>query len=302
MKRVSLPARASNPKRRIRWGSVVAGCFLSAGAMWLSPDLSAQTLRTLTTSRQLRDERQLSAKVDFAGGSLRLGPGLPSKLYRMELSYDEGRFTPVSLFDEQSSQLELGLKRTEDGGRYAVSKRNLQQDASIELSPQVDLSLDAVLGAAEADLELGGLRLTDIQLNTGASRTSVRFSKPNTTRCSRAELTAGAAELEVAKLGNSRCQRVRVEGGVGEVTLDLSGAWPDNAQVMLRMVAGSLTLKLPRRVGIELVLDKFLASFEPDGFIRQGTTFHSHGYSQAQRRLRIDLETTVGGVKVEWLN
>ena len=92
-------------------------------------------------------------------------------------------------------------------------------------SPKIDLALAVTLGAVDGDLELGGLRLTDLRLEAGASRATVRFSQPNATRCRAATLTAGAAELSVLGLGNSRCDRITFEGGMGRVTLDFGGAW-----------------------------------------------------------------------------
>jgi predicted membrane protein len=66
------------------------------------------------------------------------------------------------------------------------------------------------------------------------------------------------------------------------------------------MAVGELTLRLPRRVGVRLTLDRFLASFEPAGLVRVGNAFESTDYARADRRLDIDVTTAVGGVKVEW--
>ena len=66
------------------------------------------------------------------------------------------------------------------------------------------------------------------------------------------------------------------------------------------MAVGELTLRLPRKVGVRLTLDRFLASFDPAGLVRTGNAFKSPGYDQADRTLDIDVTTAVGGVKVEW--
>jgi hypothetical protein len=54
-------------------------------------------------------------------------------------------------------------------------------------------------------------------------------------------------------------------------------------------------------VGVRITLDKFLATFEPQGLVRRGTSYLSPGYDQAPRRLDIDVTTAVGGVTVTWL-
>ena len=98
----------------------------------------------------------------------------------------------------------------------------------------------------------------------------VRFSQPNRSRCRSAEITAGAADVTVLGLGNSRCDRIDFEGGMGKVTLDFDGAWTSSSQAAVKMAVGELTLRLPRRVGVRLTLDRFLASFEPAGLVRTG--------------------------------
>jgi hypothetical protein len=72
----------------------------------------------------------------------------------------------------------------------------------LRLGPQVPLDVDLKFGAAEAKLELGGLRLRNLEISTGASATTLSFSKPNQESCDRAEFEVGAARFEVIGIGN----------------------------------------------------------------------------------------------------
>jgi hypothetical protein len=262
----------------------------------------AQTLRPFTTFRQMHGETRLQARLEYAAGSLHLAPGQPTELYRMDLSYDEDRFVPVSDFDPATGSVVLGLRAAGDGGVRVVSRNQLRQVATVAISPRVDLALDLTLGAADATVELGGLRVSSLELKTGASRAVIGFSRPNATRCSRATFSAGAAEISVLGLGNSRCDEIEFEGGMGRVTLDFSGAWRSSAHVEVRMAVGGLTLRLPRQVGVRIAMDKFLSSFEPAGLVRRGDAFVSSNYDRAARRLDLELTTAVGGVSVEWVD
>ena len=60
-----------------------------------------------------------------------------------------------------------------DGGLRVSNREHLAQDAVIELSPTADLALDASLGAVEAGLELGGLRITEARIRTAASKATL---------------------------------------------------------------------------------------------------------------------------------
>jgi hypothetical protein len=265
--------------------------------------VQAQSMRPFATFRQLHGETRLGAKLEYAAGTVRITPGKSSELYRMDLSYDDGRFVPLSDFDASQGSVLLGLRATGEAGVRVVSRNQLQQVAAISFSPRVDLALDLTLGAVEADVELGGLSVSNLEVKTGASRSVVRFSKPNLTRCARAGFSAGAAELLVSGLGNSRCGDIAFEGGVGKVTLDFSGEWSSNARVQVQMAMGELTLRLPRKVGVRIAMDRFLSSFAPTGLVDRGQNhFESPNYSRAARKLDLDLNTAMGGVNVEWLD
>jgi hypothetical protein len=262
--------------------------------------LPAQTMRPFTTYRQLHAENRLAARLEFAAGRLRVAPGSAAELYRMTLAYDADRFVPLSRYDAPENATTLGVEPVGGPGLRVVSRHQLQQDAVVLLSPQPDLSLDVSLGAVEADLDLGGLRLTELRLEAGASRSVVRFSQPNAVRCRTADISAGAAEVSILKIGNSRCDRVRIEGGIGRMTLDFGGAWTGSQRADLSLAVTELRLRLPRQAGVRITMDRFLASFEPTGLVRRGNRWETPGYEQAERKLDLALKTTVGGVRIDW--
>ena len=276
--------------------------MVGMGLLLCGATAQAQSLRPFTTFRQMHGETRLTARIEYAAGNLKVSPGQPGELYRMNLSYDEDRFVPVSDFDAASGEVVLGLRSSGEGGIRVASRSQLLQVASVSISPRVDLALDLNLGAAEAQIELGGLRISALDLKTGASKTVISFSRPNGTRCRRAAFSAGAAEVSVLGLGNSRCDEIEFEGGVGRVTLDFGGTWSSSARVAVNMALGELTLRLPRQVGVRITMDKFLSSFEPAGLARRGDAFVSENYDRAARRLDLAITTAVGGVGVEWLD
>ena len=272
---------------------------------WALPAVPAvvhpQSIRNLTVSKQYHQQKELKARIEFAAGHLQIQPGPRTLLYRMNLAYDEERFVPISRLDPTENELLLGLDRRGSGGLRVSSREHLEQEAEIELSPDVDLSLEVELGAVDATLELGGLKLKKGRIATAASRAVTRFSRPNPGRCDSLALNAGAADFSVIGLGNSRCVKTVFEGGVGAVNLDLTGAWAEDGELSIRLAVGELRLRIPKTLGVELTLEKFLSSFQPRGFAQDGKTYRSLGYAQAERKIRIDITSAVGGVNVEWV-
>jgi hypothetical protein len=284
-------------RHRVR-GTVVACAALlgSAGG------LGAQSWRPYSTFRQLHGETKLDARLEFAAGMLKVIPGRHAELYRMHLSYDADRFIPLSRYEATESTVRLGVESAGRAGLRVVSKNQLRQKAVVELSPKTDLALDLNLGAGEAEVDLGGLRVARVRLEAGASRASVRFSAPNRTRCESAVFAAGAADLSIYRIGNSRCDRVKVEGGVGKLTLDFGGGRTTTQRAELTLSMGELLLKLPKRGAVRIVMDRFLSSFDPEGLVQSGGAWVTRGFDPSEPHLDIDLKCSVGAVRVEWVN
>lgn len=279
------------------------GILASGVALLCWPGVaSAQSWRPYSTFRQLHGETKLDAQLEFASGFLKVVPGRHAELYRMHLSYDADRFVPLSQYEAPAATVRLGVASAGRAGLRVVSKNQLRQKAVVELSPQADLALYLDLGAGEADVDLGGLRVASVRLETGASRASIRFSAPNRTRCQSAVFAAGAADLSVLRLGNSRCEKVTVEGGVGKLTLDFGGVWTTTQKADLTLSVGELRLRLPKRAPVRITMAKFLASFEPEGLVRSGHAWVTRNFDPAQPHLDIALTCSVGAVRVEWVN
>jgi predicted membrane protein len=117
------------------------------------------------------------------------------------------------------------------------------------------------------------------------------------------EVEVGAAELSVTGLGNARCARISVTGGVGQVELDFTGSWlPASAtDVEVTIGLGTLTLRFPEGLGVAIDVDRFLASFEDRGFARRGSRYVSAGFDEAGARIEMHLKAVFGDVNVEWV-
>jgi len=264
-----------------------------------APAAAAQSMRSMSVSRQQHGETRLRAAIAFGAGEVSVQPAPEGTLYAANLTWDAARFVPRTRYDAAAAHLTVALEPVGGGGVRVASTRQLAQRAVIALSAAAELDLDATVGAADADLELGGLRLAELRIRTDATRATVRFSRPNPGACSRAEFRSGAAELQVVHLGDAGCRAVRVEGGVGTVTLDLRGAWPAEAELDVRVTLGSVRLRVPPDLGVRLTLERFAASFQPAGFTREGDGWVTDGCATAARKLDLRVAATVGGVQIE---
>ena len=270
--------------------------FATALILALTPlGAGAQDWRDMTTFRQRADETRMDVKVRYGAGELLIRAGEPGELYRLNMRYDSDVFDPVTRYDRGT--LEVGI----EGQGKGIRLRNTEAgEMRLQLSPDIPLDLDLDFGAVEADLDLGGLQVASLDVETGASDTEVRFDEPNRAACDRLKIAMGAAALAVRGLGNAACSRMKVEGGVGELTLAFDGAWARDIDAEVTMALGSVTLVIPEDIGVRVRKDAFLTDFDRSGFTKRDDMYYSDGWDTAERRLTVRMEGAFGSVNVRW--
>jgi hypothetical protein len=253
----------------------------------------AQDWRTVTSLRQYKGEGSLRVDLEYGAGRLNIAPGDAGSLYKATLRYDADHFKPVTQYAD--GRLKVGI----EGGHVRGRMRSGRLD--LTLGTRVPLDLDLQFGAAQADVELGGLKIRGAHIATGASETHVNVATANPESCGALKLEVGAASFEAAGLGNLNCERVDVDGGVGDVSLDFNGAWRVNSEVTVDMGLGSLTVRVPRGLGVQVHKTGFLASFDSQGLVKRGNTYYSENWDQASNRVTFNIDAAFGSIRIEWV-
>ncbi len=281
--------RRHGPCARLLWAAV-------GGLACAATGLSAQDWSTMTAARQLGDEREVRVHVDYGAGVLAVRRGAPGTLYRMELRYDRDSAEPRTRYE--NGRLEIGMDRV--GGGIRMGSRNGSGRLDLELSPEVPLLLDLEFGAARADLDLGGLAIRELRVETGASDTRIELSEPNPEQLELASFEAGAAHLVAIGLGNLNAERIRLEAKAGKATLDFGGEWRRDAHVDLGLDLGAVELRVPRGLGVRLVVDALLTSVDAQEMYRRGDSYSSADWESAETRVTIEIDAHIGAIDVVW--
>jgi hypothetical protein len=275
----------------MRNGVVMMG--LIAGML---PAAAAAQLRTVSMSRQIEDAGEVQVSVEYGAGEFTVRSIDNGLLYRMNLEYDEDRYEPVAEYADH--ELDVGIESIRDG----FGRRNRDGGRlDLELARGVPMDLDLEFGAVRADVDLGGLALTRLDLSTGASESTIDVSEPSTGAMEVARFEVGAAEFTARRLGNLNASRIEVDAGVGSLTLWLDGEWRQDARVAIDMGLGSLELRVPEGIGLELRKDSFLTSLDSEGLVKRGEVYQSLDWAEASRRVTVDLDAAFGSVKVVWV-
>lgn len=270
----------------------------------------------MKTARQVSGERAVRMKVEYGAGELLVEPAEEGLLYQATLHYDGSVFEPVRSYrlsdgvaivelgmkgeagdvhlDFDWSDLDLGDLRFGDfeggsGGRLEVG-----------ISRTIPTDLEVLTGASTGELRLGGLPLSRLRLATGASETTVSFDEPNPGRMDRLEVKAGAASLELRELGNARADEMRFEGAVGDVLLDFTGEWQRDARATIKMGLGSLKLRIPDDLGVQVRKSSLLSSFSGLGLRKAADgSYRTPNWSSASHHLELEVDAAFGSIEVE---
>lgn len=270
----------------------------AAAALVMMPaGAEAQSWRTVTMSRQLEEYDDLRVDVRYGAGVFSVRSTAEGLLYRMNLKYDEDRFEPVA--DFSGDRLELGVETRRRGLGIDTDEAG---ELRLELARGVPMDLDLEFGAVKADVDLGGLALTDLDLSTGASESVIDISELNPSEMETASFEVGAADFTIRNLGNLNAARIRLDAGVGSLKLGLDGRWQRDARLGIDMGLGSLELRVPEGLGIQLRKDSFLTSLDSEGLVKRGNVYESLDFDSAERRVVIDLDAAFGSVSVVWVN
>lgn len=307
------------PTRHMRDASGLAllTAGLLAGLLATPAHAGAQEWRDFRAARQAGEAQSLEVELIYGAGRLQVAPSDAPFLYDARVRYDATRFRPLRgwSLDGDRGRLRIAVASADDAGEPSTIRLDdWEVDVDFDdlrrrgdelgrvdfsLHPAVPTDLKLLVGAASADLDLGGLSLRSFEYATGASETDISFETPNRVRMERLSLTAGAAEFEAHDLGNARFDRLEFDGAIGDVLLDLSGEWDASATAAIKMGIGELRIRVPAEIGVRIERSSVLVSLDAPGFEKTDRVYVTPNWGSADIRLEIQLEAAFGSVAVE---
>jgi len=269
------------------------GCTISTN--WASEAKYAD----LHQAEDYSDDRSLRAEIDLKVGDLELKAGDPSKIYELDLHYNELAFTPDVKFRRSGEEALLNIRL--EGSSHPFNHSG-QNRLNLRLNREVSLDLNVSTGVSSNDLDLTGMTVKRLVLQCGVGETRLTMLDPTRGACDLVEISSGVGALEVIGLGNFNFRKLKFNGGVGESTLDFSGEWNEVGTVQVDIGIGSVQILLPRDIGAELTITKsFFSSSEIEGFVKRGDTYYSDNLDRVDRVLKLQIRSGIGEIEVDWL-
>ena len=257
----------------------------------------AQSWRTLDVSRQLSGQAPVAVEVTYGTGMFGIRGTANPLLYHMQLRYDATRTEPRHTFDVSERKLQLGVEKSDM--RFTGKKDGETGRLQLELSRSAPLDLSLDLGAVEADLDLTGLKLSRLHIESGASDAKLRFDALNSVPMSTLDVSLGAASFRGDRLANANTRDIRVDAGVGNVELDFGGQWTQDIDLNVDVTFGVVTIHVPSDVGVRVSLKKMIASFEHEGLVQRDGAWVSTNWQSARYKLNVSAETVFGKLSID---
>lgn len=193
--------------------------------------------------------------LDLEMGRFEVVPGPPGSDIQVEADYDSGSFELKESYEpaadgtwtyQLSFRDKIGWLRRFGGNNVIHNRLRL-------IVPQGrPFALEGKVAMGESDLELGGLWLTRVDLDLGAGGHQLSFDEALPHPLEALVIDSSYGELKARKLGNASPALLKVSHTAGEVRLDLTGAWQQDAEIDVSFSFGECRLTVPETVGVEV--------------------------------------------------
>ncbi len=189
--------------------------------------------------------------LNLSKGHFAVEPGPAGEPLRVEADYDAARYELEEHYDEADRRYEVRFD-AKHGWMSMIGVGEVRNRVRVIVPRGYPLLIEGKIAMGESHVELGGLRLTEINLDFGMGDHSLSFSEPTTTPLERLEIDASMGAMRLDDIGNASPRLGRFSHSMGELDLDLSGAWLRDAEIDVRCGMGECRLRTPDRVGVRI--------------------------------------------------
>jgi hypothetical protein len=173
---------------------------------------------------------------------LEISPGT-GKLVEGTIEYDDSDLLPM--VNKTKDTVTISQQDKYLTHRWSVPRNKWK----LTLGTAKPYRIKVKTGVMQGELDLGGLPITDLNIETGVGENKVNFDEKNPVTMERMKIQTGMGDIRLNGLLNARFKDMRIDGGVGQLTLNFSGE-PPTETVNLRIESGigALVIEIPEDV------------------------------------------------------
>jgi len=229
-------------------------------------------LQTMTETVELGDAESVDVEIELGAGKLDVSGG-SSDLLEATFTYNVEELNPEVVYS--NGKLVVRHEDVKEGIGTLFDLDDYRNEWDLRFNSDVPMEMSIDLGAGRTDLVLGGLALTNLDIDAGA----------------------GDVVLDLSE--SQFLTSLDFDMGAGELTLDLTGDWQDDLAASIQGGVGEMNLRLPSNVGVRLRVNTGIGSVDTSGLIKEGDIYTNDAYGESNVTLRIDIDGGVGQINLD---
>ena len=259
----------------------------------------ASDFKTINDKIKIDASHNLIIIIEIDAGEIEINQNSKSDVISVSGQINEKLDEVNYGYDERHNEFTLTLDRKK------WLKSTTDENASeleIFLPDEVTIELSTEIKAGKIDFDFGGLKLYSFELRNFAGEVRVDFSTPNKTEMEFLEVDVKIGETKLHRLGNAKFSDATINGGIGDMYVDLQGIGAKDAKVDIDLDIGSTKLILPDNLGIKMRSTSmgFLSKTKIDSkFNKRGRYLFSRNYESVSKTIYVSIHTGIGELNVD---
>jgi hypothetical protein len=252
---------------------------------------------------EVEKAKQIVFECEFSAGELFIESADLDEAMKIDITYNPKHVSYELDYSESGSTGYVTLESEQRKDSHRVNTDD--NEWNITLSRDLPLELDFEIGACAAEIDLGGVPITDLKIEVGAASGEISFTEPNPERLKEFDIDAGACSLDLNQLGNAGFEHLSFSGGAGSFDIDFRGRYDGQSEAELEIGLGSADIIIPRGldVRIEADTDQWFSSVDIHGgrLEKAGRdAYETEGYDDAENRLLLVIQVGMGSVDIRF--
>lgn len=239
------------------------------------------------------EEQPARLKLEVPFGTIDLKPGAGGSIVSGHVIYNIAELKPTYSVKGRTVRIRQDYRVL-----LPIEGRNRWE---MNLGTASPYGLEVRAGAASAEIDLSGVPLNDLSIESGAGELRIYFNDVNPARIIQGNIQAGAGKVVVDGLLNANFENLRVKSGAGQTKLYFTGdPLTTPGDVRIEAGVGEVILVIDSSAPVRVQSSTALGSTDADeALIKRGGGYETEFYADSDTKLDIRVTSGVGAVRIE---
>ncbi|MDM8519878.1 serine/threonine-protein kinase [Anaerolineales bacterium HSG6] len=237
---------------------------------------------------------KMDVELNFGTGNLIIGPTEDTDFFLTGVAkYNVANLAPEMTLGDNNVRVShvasLGLANYIGTG--------IDNEWQIELTDE-PTSLEITTDHASAEIDLGGLSITDLEIEMGIGKLEVDFSEPNNVPMDDMVIEGGASDVKLYNLANSRVKDFSSGSAANDYMLDFSGELQNDMTVTIDGGLSRINIIVPEDIPTKVFITEDTVTVIKLGSWQEVKKDQEYSLSGEGYTITINIDTAAGNVQL----